>query len=313
MMGSDITVSSTSDNLAQVREAAGFSPESTPEEQAEQQEISQARIDNGNRSSIEKMQLRIDRITGQRYEQERRAEAAERERNELRQRLEQMESAQTNGHLDRALAAEYRAAELEERLRAYEQYGSDAYANAPPATPEEQSVEQIPAEQVPPPPPEQQPQQQAPPTEEQRRQQQRQQRFLELLDKRPDAEELVKRFVSIPVSPELERALSQAILNTPNSVEVAMHLVENFDVMQKISKLSPDQAQWELARLSGRLEANNSQPRPVVISKAPPPIPALSGHPMRQSLGIDDPNISQSEFRKIRDQQERDWRRGVRR
>src|SRR5215469_9125048 len=126
MMGSDITVSSTSDNLAQVREAAGFSPESTPEEQAEQQEISQARIDNGNRSSIEKMQLRIDRITGQRYEQERRAEAAERERNELRQRLEQMESAQTNGHLDRALAAEYRAAELEERLRAYEQYGSDA-------------------------------------------------------------------------------------------------------------------------------------------------------------------------------------------
>jgi hypothetical protein len=120
------------------------------------------------------------------------------------------------------------------------------------------------------------------------------------------------RFVSIPVSPEIEKALSQSILDNPNSVEVAMHLLENPTVMERIARLSPSEVQWELARLSGRLEANGHS-RPAVISKAPPPITPLSGHPTRQPRSLDDPNISQADFRRIRDQQEREWKRGVRR
>jgi hypothetical protein len=189
-----------------------------------------------------------------------------------------MESAQTNGHMDRALAAEARAAELEERLRAYEQHGTNGYANAPPATEEQQPLEQIP-EQAPS-PREQAPQQHPPPDDErQRRQQEHQRRFLELVDKRADADELIKRFTNIPVSPELEQTLSRAVLDSPNSVELAMHLLENPNVMEKIARLSPDQAQWELARLSGRLEASNGQSRPWLSRRPRRPFPPFRAIP----------------------------------
>src|SRR5215831_9918939 len=109
---SDLIAASTTDPLSVVRETVGLSREPSEEEKHEAQEMEQARRENGNHS-VEKMRQRIDKVTAQRYAAERRAEAAEYDRNELRQQLAQMQSAHANGHLDRALAAEARAAELE--------------------------------------------------------------------------------------------------------------------------------------------------------------------------------------------------------
>jgi hypothetical protein len=306
----DLIAASTTDPLSEVRRTVGLSPEPTEEEKREPEQMQTERRENGHRRDPEespRYQRRFDQIFAQKSEAERRASRAEIENAELRQRLAEF---QGNGHMDRALAAEARASELEERLRAYE-HGANGYEATPQSLPDEPPPDEIPTTSHEAPPIEE-PQQHAQPDHDRAaRQQAHQKRFLDMVNNRPDADQLIERFVKIPVSPELEKTLSKVMLDTPNSAELAMHLLENPDVMEKIARLSPNEAQWELARLSGRLEASNGQSRPVVLSKAPPPIGQLSGHPTRQPLTLDDPNISQADFRRIRDKQEKDWKRGV--
>jgi len=121
----DVTVSSTTDDLAKVRAAAGLQEELTEQEkqeQTEQQEFEHARTENGNAPQRDRRMY----VLASKWRE------AERERDELRQRLAEVERNQANAPLDRVLAAEYRAAELEEKLRAYEHGGGVAYANPPP-------------------------------------------------------------------------------------------------------------------------------------------------------------------------------------
>src|SRR6516162_6517640 len=127
----DVTVSSTTDDLAKVRAAAGLQEELTEQEkqeQTEQQEFEHARTENGNAPQRDRRMY----VLASKWRE------AERERDELRQRLAEVERNQANAPLDRVLAAEYRAAELEEKLRAYEHGGGVAYANPPPDSTEEQ-------------------------------------------------------------------------------------------------------------------------------------------------------------------------------
>jgi hypothetical protein len=276
-MGDQLQAASTTDKLEDVRAALGLPAEPTPEEKAEQQEMERERSENGHRDPQQSanFQRRFNKIYAQKSAAERRAEAAESERDELRSRLEQLDR-DVNAPLDRALVAEARLAELEAQLRSYEQNGANGgYANAPPAG-EQPAPEELPIHEAP--PANEQPEQHAPPqNERQLRQQAHQKRFLDMVNSRPDADQLIERFVKIPVSPELEKVLSKAMLNTPNSAELAMHLLETPEAMERIARLSPSEAQWELARLSGRLEGANGQPRAVAVSHAPPPIRPLSG------------------------------------
>jgi hypothetical protein len=86
----DLIASSTTDPLSEVRRSVGLSPEPTAEEQAEQQEMEHARVENANRlSPIEKMERRIGQLRAQKGEVERRASQAELENAELRQRLQE--------------------------------------------------------------------------------------------------------------------------------------------------------------------------------------------------------------------------------
>jgi hypothetical protein len=278
----DLIAASTTDPLSVVRETVGLSPEHSEEEQHEGEEIITARRENGHRAPEQSphFQRRIDKIVAQRGEAERRAEAAEWERDELRQRLEQVER-EVNAPLDRALAAESRAAELEERLRAYEQHGLDGYANAPPASTEEQP----PLEQV-------------APTEEQHSRQQHanetvppehqaflafqehhNQKLSDVLSKRSDGNEIVARVAPIiqGMRQDVSQAISYALQNSPNSEHVMIHLMEHPDLLHQANQLSPQDAFAATLRLAGRLEAGNGHPRAVAISQAPPPIKPLSG------------------------------------
>jgi hypothetical protein len=237
-MADQLQAASTTDSLSAVRESVGLPPEPTPEEQFEQregEEIRTARRENGHRVPEQSphFQRRIDKIVAQRDEAERRAEAAEWERDELRQRLEQVER-EVNAPLDRALVAESRVAELEERLRAYEQHGTDGYANAPPASTEEQPpLDETPVHEAL--PAEEPPAEQGIPPEHQAFlafQEHHNQKLTDILSKRSDGNELVARAAPIiqAMREDIGQAISYALQNSPNSEHVMIHLMEHPDL-----------------------------------------------------------------------------------
>jgi len=300
----DLIAASTTDPLSVVRETVGLSPEPSPEEKAEAQEIEHARTENGNYAISQKIQRRFDKLTAQRSSAERERDeermqraSVERERDDLRQRLAEIEG---NAPLDRALAAEYRAAELEERLRAYEHHGTNGYANAPPASAEEQSpVEQTPVDEAPPAeePPAEQPANEKIPPEHQAFlafQEHHNQKLTDILSKRSDGNELVGRAAPIiqGMRQDISQAISYALQNSPNSEHLMIHLMEHPDLLHQANQLSPQDAFAATLRLAGRLEAN-SQPRPVVVSKAPPPIRPLSGNARTETKNPDEMSLSE--------------------
>jgi hypothetical protein len=301
----DITVSSTTDSQSEVNRVAGAAaaPEPTPEEQAEQEEQQRQRVENGNYAN-EKIQRRFNKLTAQRSEAERERDeervhraSVERERDDLRQRLAEIEG---NAPLDRALAAEYRAAELEQRLLAYERQGTE---------------EQSPLEQV---APTEEPQQQqqaneAIPPEHQAFlafQEQHNKKLMEILSKTPDGNEIAARAASVieQMRPEISTAISYALQNSPNSEEVMFHLMKNSDLLRQANQLPPQDAFAATLRLAGRLEAGNGQPRTVPVSHAPPPIKPL-GHSGTATVEQDPSQMSLPEYRKWYD---RNFTRGRR-
>jgi hypothetical protein len=298
----DLIAASTTDPLSVVRETVGLSPVPSEEEKREAEQMQAERRENGHRRDPEespKYQRRIDKIVAQKSEAERRAEAAEWERDELRQRLAEIES---NAPLDRALAAEYRAAELEERLRSYE-HGTNGYANAPPASADEQPLDETPANEAPPAeqPPAQQQANEAIPPEHQAFvafQEHHNQKLTNILSQRSDANELVARAAPIIQSmrEDVSQAISYALQNSPNSEHVMIHLMQNPDLLRQANALSPQDAFAATLRLAGRLEAANGQPRTVPVSHAPPPIRPLSGN-ARSTVDKDPGDMSLGEYR----------------
>lgn len=306
----DLIASSTTDPLSEVRRTVGLSPEPTAEEQVEQQALEHARTENGNRSPNEKMQRRINQLTAQKSEVERRASWAEIENTELRRRLEQFEG---NGHMDRVLAAEARASELEERLRFYEEHGGDAYANPPPDSTEEQVPEHTPEQAPPAEPPAQQHANEAIPPEDQAFlafQQHHNEKLMGILSKRSDGTELVARADPIiqGMRQDVNTAISYALQNSPNSEHVMVYLMEHPDLLHQANQLSPQDAFAATLRLAGRLEAANGQPRTVAISRAPAPIRPL-GHSSTATVEKDPGQMSLPEYRKWYD---RNFSRGRR-
>jgi hypothetical protein len=217
-----------------------------------------------------------------------------------------MESAQTNGHMDRALVAEARLAELEERLRAYEQHGN-GYANALPAT--EAPVETPPAEE-----PQSSPatprseaaesQQQAneniPPEHQAflRFQESHNQKLSDALSQRSDANELVARAAPViqAMREDVGQAISFALQRSPNSEHVMIYLMEHPDLLHDANRLSPQDAFAATLLLAGRLGATNGQPRTVPVSRAPAPIRPLSGN-ARSTIEKDPGDMSLGEYR----------------
>ena len=273
---------STTDPLSAVRETVGLPVEPTEEEKREAEEMQTERRENGHCDPEQSphYQKRFNKIFAQKSEAERRASQAEAENAELRERLAAIERNQINAPLDRALAAEDRAAELEERLRAYEPHGTNGYANAPPASAEEQSpLEQTPVDEAP--PAEQHANEGIPPEHQAflAFQEHHNKKLMEILSKRSDGNELVARADGIiqGMRQDVNTAISHALQNSPNSEHVMVYLMEHPDLLHQANQLSPQDAFAATLRLAGRLEATNGQPRTVVVSKAPPPISSLKG------------------------------------
>jgi len=115
--------------------------------------------------------------------------------------------------------------------------------------------------------------------------------------------------ISIPV------VAGNAIKQLDNGPAVVYFLAQNPKAAQKISEMPPVLAVAEIGRIAARLEkappeetptnnvATRSPDRVPVVSKAPAPITPLKGGNLRPTKDLNDPDLSFSEWRKIRDQQ----------
>lgn len=112
---------------------------------------------------------------------------------------------------------------------------------------------------------------------------------------------------------EIPIGVQMAILEMDNGPEMAYFLGTHPQVCKDLMKMSEARAVAEIGRLSARLEVpaekeereeqKRGPDRQPVVSKAPAPIRQLSGHATKSSVPLD--QLDYSEFRKIRDQQEK--------
>jgi hypothetical protein len=126
------------------------------------------------------------------------------------------------------------------------------------------------------------------------------------LAKKPDVKELNERAPRL--RDEIAGVVRQATMEVPNPGELTYHLLSHPDVVRKLNEMTPRQAFIEVIGESGRLE-KTATPKP--ISSAPAPIAPLGGYSTKSSVPLD--QMEYREFRRVRDQQEKEWRGGVRR
>lgn len=116
--------------------------------------------------------------------------------------------------------------------------------------------------------------------------------------------------ISIPV------VAGNAIKQLENGPAVVYYLAQNPKAAQKISEMPPVLAVAEIGRIAARLEKVPAEETPTnntavknpdrqpVVSKAPAPITPLKGGSLRPTKqDLNDPELSYSEWRKIRDEQ----------
>ncbi|MFI5224583.1 MAG: hypothetical protein ACHQX3_10170, partial [Nitrospirales bacterium] len=103
-------------------------------------------------------------------------------------------------------------------------------------------------------------------------------------------------FMSIPISSEV----AALIAGSPVGPEIAYYLSENLPLASEIARMSPLEAAVEI----GAIKAKLSQPKVIPqVSKAPAPAPKIDAVEPDVKKGIDDPTLSDAEFAKIRKRQ----------
>jgi hypothetical protein len=211
------------------------------QEQQQQQRDEQGRFKPG-------VQKRIDELTRQRHEAERRA-------SELEQRLQQLQSGtQTSGQ----------APATKPDPRQFEDYGDYVAALT-----KYEAAQMLSARD----------QQQAQALQQQRQQltQQAEQARAEAWTERqaavrqalPDYDAVMSAAANVHVS----QAVQEAILDSDRGPELAYHLAKNPQLAQQLSGMSARQVDREIGRLEERL----ARPAPPPVSKAPPPLKPLTG------------------------------------
>lgn len=118
----------------------------------------------------------------------------------------------------------------------------------------------------------------------------------------------------------VSRDLGQALMESPVGAEVLYHLVTNPSEVDRLAALSPTRALTELGMIEGRIAARlagrpgaarpvSQQTRPVArTTRAPEPQRTVLGEmpsaPNRRNLN--DPNLSQQEYNRLRDEMDRE-------
>lgn len=117
-------------------------------------------------------------------------------------------------------------------------------------------------------------------------------RVAEFMKSHADFDEVLQDVAHLPVAPEIH----EVILDSDVGPALAYHLASNPDVMAKINALPKHRRYTELGKLEDKLTA----PAPVKkTTQAPAPVKSEKGSAPVQKK-IDDPNLTQAEYRALR-------------
>lgn len=127
------------------------------------------------------------------------------------------------------------------------------------------------------------------------------QKEAEVRSKNPDYEEVLGDFkdrYKNANAPEI----NQFLIESDIGPEVLYHLANNYDVVDRLLTLPPMRRVAELGKIEATLTSKAAPTKPVQkVSKAPPPVTKEKGvAPVTKRL--DDPNLSQAEYRQLRTQ-----------
>jgi len=116
--------------------------------------------------------------------------------------------------------------------------------------------------------------------------------------KTPDYREKVygSEFMSIPLSTEVAALIAES----PDGPGIAYFLADNLELSSEIARLPPMLAAREIGKIEARLAKPAAAP---VVSKAPAPPPKVDAVEPDVKKSIDDPTLSNTEFARIRKRQ----------
>jgi len=101
---------------------------------------------------------------------------------------------------------------------------------------------------------------------------------------------------SLNISPAMAAA-TQAAEKGP---QLRYYLAKNPEVAAKLSKMAP----FDMAMELGQIQATKLvKAKPPSVTTAPKPVPKIEGTESRSPIRIDDPKISDAQFRKLREKQ----------
>jgi len=94
--------------------------------------------------------------------------------------------------------------------------------------------------------------------------------------------------------------MADATLHAEQGPALRYYLAKNPEVSAKLARMHP----FDMARELGRIEATKlGKKEPPSVTKAPKPVPKIVGTDSKSPIKIDDPKISDSQFRKLREKQ----------
>lgn len=130
-------------------------------------------------------------------------------------------------------------------------------------------------------------------------------RQAEFAKSNPDFEDKVMRDPTLPIT----AGMRDVIIDSPSGPELAYWLATNRAEAEKIARLPPHRAAHEMGRIEARIEAQKAAkaappPKPAV-TQAPPPPPAIEPTEVDLPKDVLSENISMNEFMRMREKQTR--------
>lgn len=132
-------------------------------------------------------------------------------------------------------------------------------------------------------------------------------RVIAFKEKAKDWDEVMSDVSDVMVSPAVQEVFTTSDLGP----ELMYELAKNVKELDRICKLSPLAAARELGKLERKIELkltpqdSEKKPEPPKITKAPKPIEPVGSSKGPVAKSIDDPNISFSEYERIRREQKK--------
>ncbi len=262
------------DETNQVNPENVAQPEET-QAQAESTPASEVKAPDDAGIDLTTVQKRIDRLTWERHEAERRAQRAE---ELLQQSLTKREPEQPQALKPPTLAQfEYDEAKYLEAVERYTDAKLDEKLSSRQKQQEQQSSQESTAKRF-------------------------REKEAEFEKSNPQYRQKVygDDFMRVPLSGETALLIAESDL----APEIALHLAENIPLAQQIARLSPVQAAREIGRIEAKLA---NKPAPAPVTKAPPPPPKMEeGSDPVIKVKVDDAesdNLSDAEWMRRRNLQ----------